>query len=109
MVRNLSAVKVIWIGSLGGDSSWRRELQNTPVFHGEFHGEKSLVGYSPWGCKESNTTERHTLHFTKVLTHSNKYPVSQEILSSLGSSKNCFLHIFSAISLPKMPKRTTDH
>ena len=29
----------------------------TPVFSpGEFHGQKSLVGYSPWGCKESDTT-----------------------------------------------------
>ena len=27
--------------------------QRTPVFlPGEFHGQKSLVGYSPWGCKE---------------------------------------------------------
>ena len=34
----------------------------TPVFSpGEFHGQKSLVGYSPWGCKESDTTERLTL------------------------------------------------
>ena len=29
---------------------------------GKFHGLRSLVGYSPWGCKESDTTER--LHFT---------------------------------------------
>ena len=30
----------------------------TPVFlPGEFHGQRSLVGYSPWGRKESNTTE----------------------------------------------------
>ena len=27
------------------------------------HGQRSLVGYSPWGCKESDTTER--LHFHK--------------------------------------------
>ena len=25
---------------------------------GKFHGQRSLVGYSPWGCKESDTTER---------------------------------------------------
>jgi len=30
----------------------------TPVFlPGEFHGQKSLVGYSPWGCKQSDTTK----------------------------------------------------
>ena len=34
----------------------------TPVFlPGEFHGQRSLVGYSPWGRKESDTTERLTL------------------------------------------------
>ena len=32
--------------------------QPTPVFlPGESHGERSLVGYSPRGCKESDTTE----------------------------------------------------
>ena len=37
--------------------------QPTPVLlPGKFHGWKSLVGYSPWGCKESDTTER--LRFT---------------------------------------------
>ena len=36
----------------------------TPVFlHGEFHGERSLVGYSPWGCKELDTTELLTFIF----------------------------------------------
>ena len=30
----------------------------TPVFlPGKSHGQRSLVGYSPWGCKESDTTE----------------------------------------------------
>ena len=28
---------------------------------GEFHGQRSLAGYSPWGCKESDTTEQLTL------------------------------------------------
>jgi len=38
---------------------WRREWQPTPVFlPGEFHGQSSLEGYSSWGHKESNTTER---------------------------------------------------
>ena len=37
---------------------WRREGQPTTVFlPGESHGQKRLVGYSPWGCKESNITE----------------------------------------------------
>ena len=41
-----------------GRSPWRKAWQPTPVFlPGESHGQRSLVGYSPWGCKESDTTE----------------------------------------------------
>ena len=37
---------------------WRRKCQPTLVFlPGESHGQRSLVGYSPWGHKESDTTE----------------------------------------------------
>ena len=40
----------------------RREWQLTPVFlPGEFHGQRSLAGYSPWGLTESETTEGLTL------------------------------------------------
>ena len=39
-----------------------REWQPTPVFlPGEFHGQRSLAGYSPWGQKELDTTERLSL------------------------------------------------
>ena len=38
---------------------YKRKLQPTPVFSpGNFHGQRSLVGYSPWGHKESDKTER---------------------------------------------------
>ena len=42
---------------------WRRKWQPTPVFLlGKSHGQESLEGYSPWGCKESDTTEHtHTV------------------------------------------------
>ena len=41
-----------------GKIPWRRAWQPTSVFlSGESHGEKSLVGYSPWGRKESDMTE----------------------------------------------------
>ena len=45
---------------------WRRKWQPTSVFlPGESHGWRSQAGYSPWGCKESDRTER--LHFTSLL------------------------------------------
>ena len=38
---------------------WRRAWQPTPVFvPGDPLGQRSLVGYSVWGCRESDTTER---------------------------------------------------
>ena len=38
---------------------WRRKWQPTPVFMpGKSHGPRSLVGYNPWGRKESVSTER---------------------------------------------------
>ena len=41
-------------------SPWDRKWQPVPVFlPGKFHGQRTLVGYSPQGRKESNTTE-HT-------------------------------------------------
>ena len=37
---------------------WRKKWQPTLVFlPGELHGQRSLVGYSPWGHKESDMTE----------------------------------------------------
>ena len=40
-------------------------MQPTPVLlPGKFHGQKSLVSYSPWGCKEWNTTEWLHFHFS---------------------------------------------
>ena len=44
-----------------GKITYRREWLPVPVFlPGEFHGQKSLVGYSPWGDKESDMTEQLT-------------------------------------------------
>ena len=45
----------------------RREWQPTPGFlPGKSHGQRILVGYSPWSCKESDMTERLTLSFSFI-------------------------------------------
>ena len=52
--------------------SWRRQWQPTPVLSpGKFHGWRSLVAYSPWSRKESDTTERLYFHFQcrKMTSH----------------------------------------
>ena len=57
------------IGDLGSipEIPWRREWQPTPVFlPGEFHGQRSVAGYSPWGCEEMDTTEQLTLYFLNL-------------------------------------------
>ena len=48
----------------------RREWQPTLVFlPGESHGQRSLVGYSPWGHKESDMTKPLTHTYTGTHTH----------------------------------------
>ena len=43
-----------WVGKI----PWRKKWQPTPVLLPEkSHGQRSLVGCSPWGCRESDTTE----------------------------------------------------
>ena len=45
-----------------GRIPWRMEWQPTPVFlPGEFHEQRSLAGYSSWGCRDSDMTEQLTL------------------------------------------------
>ena len=51
-VRRLPAMQKTQIWSLGKTISWRRKWQPTPVFlPRKSHGQRSLVGYSPWGHK----------------------------------------------------------
>ena len=58
---------------LVGKIPWRREYLPTPVFlPGKSHGQRSLVGYSPWVRKELDTTERLTHSHTHTHTHTHK-------------------------------------
>ena len=51
--QELSVQSLGWEGSLEEENG-----KPIPVFlPKEFHGQKTLVGYSPWGCRESDTTE----------------------------------------------------
>ena len=48
-----------------GRFPWRRKWQPTPVFlPGESQGQRSLPGYSLWGCRELDMNERLTLKVT---------------------------------------------
>ena len=62
MVKNPPAVQRTRVPSWVGKIPWRREWLPTPVFWpGEFHGQRSLADSSPWGQKDSDTTEQVTL------------------------------------------------
>ena len=70
-LKNLPAVRETQVPSLGQEDPLEKEMQSTSVFlPGEFHGHEfgwtlgvgdgqgDLACCSPWGCKESNTTEQ---------------------------------------------------
>ena len=56
----------------GGPCIWlylRRRWHPTPVLlPGKYHGQRSLVGCSPWGLEELDTTERLPFHFSLSCT-----------------------------------------
>ena len=61
-VKNLPAMQETRFDPWVGKIPWSRGWLPTPVFlTGEFHGQRSLAGYSPWDHKELDTTEQLTL------------------------------------------------
>ena len=67
-LKRLPAMRETRVQSLGREDPLRRKWQPTPVFlPGESHGQRSLVGYSPRGRKESGMTERLHFHFHAVI------------------------------------------
>ena len=58
MVKNLPVMQESWVQSLGWEDHLEEGMQPTPVFlPGKSHEQRSLVGYSSWGHKESDMTE----------------------------------------------------
>ena len=53
-----------WVGKI----PWRREWLSIPVFlPGEFYGQRSQAGYSPWCCKESDMAKWITVSKTFIV------------------------------------------
>ena len=62
MVKNLTPIQETQVWSLGQKDPLEKGWTPVPVFlPGEFHGQSSLAGYSPWGNRESDT-EQHISH-----------------------------------------------
>ena len=62
-LRDMSLIPVFPVGKI----PWRRAWQPTPVFlPGEAYGQRSLAGYRPQGCKESDMTEATAHNHTSI-------------------------------------------
>ena len=71
-----------WVGKI----PWRRKWQSTPaLLPGKSHGQRSLISYSPWGHKESDTTE--WLHFFRLMTPPGLTPRTSSKYSQWGNKR----------------------
>ena len=58
-VQNPPAMQETQVLSLGQEVPLEKKMgTNSSILAGKSHGQRSLVGYSPWGRKESNSTEQ---------------------------------------------------
>ena len=58
MIKHLPAMWETGVRSLGWEDPLEEEMATHSVFlPGESRGQRSLVGHSPWGCKDLDTTE----------------------------------------------------
>ena len=93
-VKNLPAMRMTLVQSLGQEDPSERKWQPTPTFlPGEFHGQRILVGYSLWGHRELHTTGWLTLsHFHFVFTElsSTLTSFSSDLLAPAYSSRSPF-------------------
>ena len=60
MVKSLPAMQEIQVQFLGWEDSLGKEIATPVSLPRESHGQRSLVGYSSWGHKESDTTASNT-------------------------------------------------
>ena len=120
--KELPAMQETWVQSLNWENPWKRGWFPTPVFLlEEFHGQRSLVGYSPWGGRvrhdwatkkekekkcimhiekikrtrdESIQLNSHKVHTCMITTSSNKILSTPEIMASLLSKCNHYPYRF---------------
>ena len=64
MVKNLLALQETWVWSLAWEDPLEKGMAtHSSILAGRIPWTEEPVGYSPWGHKESDTTEKLTLHF----------------------------------------------
>ena len=60
---SLPAMWETWVRYLGQEDPLEKGMASPVFLPGESHGQRSLVGHSPWGHKESDMTEQLTLTY----------------------------------------------
>ena len=59
MVNNLPAMQEMWVQCLGQEDFLEKKMAiHSSILAWESHGQRTLAGYSPWGCKESDMTKQ---------------------------------------------------
>ena len=92
-------------------SSWRRKWQPTPVLlPGKSHGWRSMVGYCPWGRKESDTIEWLHFHFIAAISLITLKGIALPLWNNMCENAVCatilwtgekpFLGVFFCFSIP---------
>ena len=69
-VQNPPAIWETQVRSVGGEDPLEKEMAtHSSILPGKSHGQRSLAGCSPWGCKESDMTERVNHHHSYFSWH----------------------------------------
>src|SRR5574341_1244291 len=86
---------------------WRRQWHPTPVLlPGKSHGWRSLVGCSPWGYEESDTTERLHFHFSlSCIGEGNGNPLQCSCLKNLRDGGAWWAAIYGVVQSRTRLKR----
>ena len=88
----LLAMQENWVPSLGWEDALEKgKATQSSILPGELHGQRSLAGYSPWGHKESDTTERLTC------SHNLKYMI-WTIFNCTVNDGTKYIHILMKLS-----------
>ena len=97
MVKCLPTMRETWVQSLRWEGLLEKEMAtHSSILPGKSQGRRSLVGYSPWGRKESDTTEQ--FHF-----HVHNHLHFQLSLSTMGISETLLVHRLANQSLKSPP------
>ena len=89
-----------WFDSWVEKIPWRKDRLPTPVFlPGEFHEQRSLAGYSPWGRKDLDLTEWLSTAQHSIQVQSKNVSVSFSMWISIHSSAVCWINLSFSVEL----------